>query len=955
MAEGGEPLSRLTMSMPQSFMSIKSDQLAFLKYLGRGGFGQVSLQRHENWGKVAVKQVIYKKITQDMRDSFYKEAKKMLDVIASPYIVSVMGMLDTADGGISIVMEYLEFGNLKNFTALYLVTKDPAANPGDNDVYRNDCWPRRIRMICDMIMGMNYLHTLVEPVFHRDLKLENVFVGSGFRVKIGDLGLAVSRVSRSVACQTGEKGTTTHIPPEILTGKALKATEAWDRYSFGITLFEFVTLTFENGSDIPYPAYAHDGLLHVWATNNVKPNDELILPDTPDVVKTTIKECWDTDPKKRPSFQVLKNRFIPLYEERYESTITAADTQILFQIHIHKTEESNRAPEPPTGLTPSTGPIHPMHDGTVGSSNRNRTKQPVQNASSAGRSSADSNQSGSQTPGSTSNPGVAHTQPRMEDAQQPAHASNSSPGRNGLGGELTSEPSADDTITPLTSLDSKPTNSAPPLEPFQGRLPHGQPMSSTEAIVAEISAQPSSTLQHQTAAASQARHQVTPGTTSEGVNHSVQPSSSTFSTNTRPSEAGAASMPGQTPANQANAQQETTSPNHIPPISPLKSMVHASKTSAQHNQHWQQQQNQQERQEERHEDGTTRFSTSSSKPLQPTGLDDNDTCLVVDLPKGDQSKGDFHNQVEELRRPFQGMNLQDNPQGATYRHHMADTRRLPGRTGVSDRHLQILTAKLGPDDLKHLYHALGIKHIDVQKAEASTNSHDLDIKAWSVLRRWRKQKGSGATCEAILTALVMCNNIQAKEELLDDWNLRDVADQGSDQSTSYINLGGEIHRVDQRTVTAVPMQERYQGSTATSRVLVTSASTDNLFYEPNQSSHPPKRNLTIPQRNPRSRSLSPNLTKRPSPPTTDRPITDKDIERIEKHIGTKYRQLGRALGLSDVEISTVHHDHHLYGTVEVVHQVLMKWKNKNGSKAKKSVLIGALRKAELAPLCDKIR
>ena len=39
-------------------------------------------------------------------------------------------------------------------------------------------------MVQDIAFGMNYLHTLTPPIIHRDLKLENVFVGVGFEVKV---------------------------------------------------------------------------------------------------------------------------------------------------------------------------------------------------------------------------------------------------------------------------------------------------------------------------------------------------------------------------------------------------------------------------------------------------------------------------------------------------------------------------------------------------------------------------------------------------------------------------------------------------------------------------------------------------------------------------------------------------------------------------------------------------
>ena len=46
------------------------------------------------------------------------------------------------------------------------------------------CLPRKIRMIQDMALGVNYLHTLTPPIIHRDIKLSNIFVGNGFEAKV---------------------------------------------------------------------------------------------------------------------------------------------------------------------------------------------------------------------------------------------------------------------------------------------------------------------------------------------------------------------------------------------------------------------------------------------------------------------------------------------------------------------------------------------------------------------------------------------------------------------------------------------------------------------------------------------------------------------------------------------------------------------------------------------------
>lgn len=49
-------------------------------------------------------------------------------------------------------------------------------------------WARQI------LCGLDYLHSQNQPIIHRDLKCDNIFVnGNHGEVKIGDLGLAIVR------------------------------------------------------------------------------------------------------------------------------------------------------------------------------------------------------------------------------------------------------------------------------------------------------------------------------------------------------------------------------------------------------------------------------------------------------------------------------------------------------------------------------------------------------------------------------------------------------------------------------------------------------------------------------------------------------------------------------------------------------------------------------------------
>ena len=91
----------------------------------------------------------------------------MQQAIHNPYMVRLMGIIDEPKYK-GIIMDYFEHGSLKSFL--------PHLDC--------ECWPRRIRMLCDIASGLQHLHSLVPPVVHHDVKLSNMFVDSGFTVKV---------------------------------------------------------------------------------------------------------------------------------------------------------------------------------------------------------------------------------------------------------------------------------------------------------------------------------------------------------------------------------------------------------------------------------------------------------------------------------------------------------------------------------------------------------------------------------------------------------------------------------------------------------------------------------------------------------------------------------------------------------------------------------------------------
>ena len=71
---------------------------------------------------------------------------------------------------------------------------------------------------------------------------------------------------------------------------------------------------------------------------------------------------------------------------------------------------------------------------------------------------------------------------------------------------------------------------------------------------------------------------------------------------------------------------------------------------------------------------------------------------------------------------------------------------------ASESDFQKITNELGPDELHHLFHTLGISQRDIEHAEKSADTTDTRLKAIAVLCWWRKTEGKDATLTRLYQA-----------------------------------------------------------------------------------------------------------------------------------------------------------------------------------------------------------
>ncbi|XP_072043551.1 uncharacterized protein [Amphiura filiformis] len=279
---------------------LKADDLKIQRLLKKGGFGKVSLASHGHYGKVATKEFM----SEISEDDIYHEANKMWRVISCPYLVRIIGFVNEPERKI-IVMTYFPHGNLRDFNRKYLMCCK--------------CWPRRIRMLQEITLGMNYIHTLDPHIIHSDLKMANVFVEEGFKVKIGDFGLAISTTSKTA---DDIRGTISHIPPEALNGTITKPDKLWDVFTYGISLYEFVS-----GQDA-WKASMKSAIIMGQVLSGKRPNEAAIPKDVPQEILDIMKKCWDGNRDNRPHFHKIKKMISDVFEKQYEQFINVADVEI---------------------------------------------------------------------------------------------------------------------------------------------------------------------------------------------------------------------------------------------------------------------------------------------------------------------------------------------------------------------------------------------------------------------------------------------------------------------------------------------------------------------------------------------------------------------------------------------------------------------------------------------------
>ena len=223
----------------------------------------------------------------DMAERLHREGRATSS-IGDPNIVDVTDFGTTEDGGVYMVMEWIEGSTLR-------------------DVLEAGPLPPTIALeiVAQVAQGLASAHLI--GIVHRDVKPENIMVFEGpeksMRVKILDFGVAkVASPGQMRITRTGSiVGTPAYISPEQARG--LPVDERADIYSLGCILYELIT----DSQLYPDCSPMEMVLLHA---NEVPEIPSLRAPQNaiPAGLDETIMRCIEKDKEKRfPSMSALKD------------------------------------------------------------------------------------------------------------------------------------------------------------------------------------------------------------------------------------------------------------------------------------------------------------------------------------------------------------------------------------------------------------------------------------------------------------------------------------------------------------------------------------------------------------------------------------------------------------------------------------------------------------------------
>lgn len=237
------------------------DAYEVLGHAGTGGMGRVVKARHKELGRTVAIKTLRPELGGDPRfiERFKTEARA-LAAIKHSNIVTIHDFGPAADGGMCLVMEFVDGSSLRD-----RLRKGPLPLAD------------ALKLLKEVCSGIAKAHDL--GIVHRDLKPENILIGSDGVAKVADFGLAKT-VSWPTGHAGGESddaiGTVKYLAPEQKPPLG-DITVRTDVFVLGLLIYEVLAGSIPEGAFEPLSS----------------------LAGTPKTLDEVVRKCLQPDSQKR--------------------------------------------------------------------------------------------------------------------------------------------------------------------------------------------------------------------------------------------------------------------------------------------------------------------------------------------------------------------------------------------------------------------------------------------------------------------------------------------------------------------------------------------------------------------------------------------------------------------------------------------------------------------------------
>ncbi|XP_041875244.1 serine/threonine-protein kinase Nek4 isoform X2 [Corvus kubaryi] len=254
----------------------------FLRAVGKGSYGEVSLARHRQDRKqYVIKKLNLRSASRREKRAAEQEAQ-LLSQLRHPNIVTYRESWQGDDGHLYIVMGFCEGGDL-----YHKLKEQKGKLLPENQV---------VEWFVQIAMALQYLHE--KHILHRDLKTQNIFLTRTNIIKVGDLGIARVLENQYDMAST-LIGTPYYMSPELFSNKPYNYKS--DVWALGCCVYEMATLKHAfNAKDMNSLAYR-------IIEGKLPPMPKDYSPQLVEIIQTMLSK----KPEERPSVKsILRQPYI---------------------------------------------------------------------------------------------------------------------------------------------------------------------------------------------------------------------------------------------------------------------------------------------------------------------------------------------------------------------------------------------------------------------------------------------------------------------------------------------------------------------------------------------------------------------------------------------------------------------------------------------------------------------